>query len=99
MSKPIEAGCRAVVVDSMAGHSGNILRVLGVAGPAGLDGCDVIGEFGQRWRVDAIVPTNIGDYVNHFGEYQLKRLDDDEPGNWDDIKDIFTPKDLMVLGD
>ena len=101
MSKPIESGCRAVVDGSNGPSEGLVLTVLGEAGFE--ESSEFSPECGKVWFVDNPVAyqTIMGEvgYSRFTAEVILKRLDDDEPGNWDDIKDIFTPKDLMVLGD
>ena len=100
MSRPIESGCRAVVDGTNGPSEGLVLTVLGEAGLE--ESSSFSPDQGKVWFVDKYVAhqTNTGrvGYDRFTSEVALKRLDDDEPGNWDDIKDIFTPKDLMVLG-
>lgn len=99
--KPIEPGCKARIVKSHAGHEGLIVTVLDIAGDFGLDGCDRDGQYGKRWNIDVTLTTNRGFAVSHIGEGQLKRIDDYD-GNkkisWEDMEDIWSPKELKVRG-
>jgi hypothetical protein len=93
MSKPIEPGCKAVIVNSDAGNDGIVVTVGKFAGKInGWDGDD-------RWYIDKYVSGLLGGKLNAVREHQLKRIDDydgDEKTTWDSMKDdagniIWTP--------
>jgi len=90
----IEAGCKAVIVDSRNGYNGVVVTVLGLAGKAGLDDCDNSNKFGDRWFVDRTFMTNWNLEVNHIGEAQMRRIDDDsrQVTSWEELADIWVPK-------
>ena len=89
MSKPIEEGCRAVIVNSKAGNNGIKVGVLKYFGKAstyrGLD---------DAWEIDTTLQgVVLADCV--VPEYQLQRIDDydgDEKTSWEEMKDIWTPE-------
>jgi len=72
----IEINTMYRIVNSSGGNNGKIVTVIGYAGLPGLDGCDVLGWYGNRFFVDRYLPTNYGDEVNHLGERQLQPVDD-----------------------
>lgn len=92
----IEAGCKAVTVNSYAGNEGKIVRVLRKVSPRGYGGMHYIRD-GDRWEIDLMLMTDKGVEINHLGERQLKRIDDDSRQviSWEDIADIWTPKELV----
>ena len=87
----IEAGCRAVIVNSHAGNNGIVVTVIKKLGE--------VKRFsrlnGDRWEVDTYLKTvnNEGIQINHLGESQLKRINDDlrKVVSWDALASIYTP--------
>ncbi len=80
--KRISAGCRAVIVNSVAGNAGILVTVGEFVGKVqGWVGYD-------RWEVDKIVNGTYGDKACHIRERQLLRIDDaqQELGSWDQIE-------------
>ena len=97
MSKPIEAGCRAVVVNSAAGNNGLVVTVDGLAGPPGFNRYDP--KDGQVWRTKEPIPffRLLGDdgAAPLAPEKYLRRIDDDhELGSWDDC--VWKPDSLKT---
>ena len=91
MSKPIEPGCKAVIVNSRAGNNGLVVRVIRYIG-------DVPG-FGHtsRWEISEYLKTDQHHYVNHAGEACLRRIDDDNDViSWDDKRSVWKPDELKV---
>ena len=87
MTRPIEVGCRAEIVNSFAGNDGMRVRVLDYVGT--VNGFN----YKNRWRISSYVVTTAGDLANHMGELQLRRIDDDlEVGSWDDC--VWVPDAL-----
>ena len=89
MSKPIEEGCRAVIVNSEAGNNGTVVSVLKSLGEHNYGG----GEMHHTWEVD-IVLIGKATIDNRVPEFQLKRIDydGDETTTWEAMKDIWTPE-------
>ena len=89
----IEINTKYRIVNSSGGNNGKIVTVIGYAGLPGLDGCDVLGEYGNRFFVDRYLPTNFGDEVNHLGERQLQPIDDGyRKVSWEALKNIWVPR-------
>lgn len=97
----IEPGCRAVIVNSMAGNDGKIVTVLGVAGEPGFEGVDKARRYGTRWRIDLKIRSagiSSGEFrglIDHIGEGQLQRINDDDSRkvvSWEALKDIWVPE-------
>ena len=90
----IEPGCRAVIVNSRAGNKGIIVTVIKNLGGMGIHEWQ-----GNRWEVDIPMKTTGGRTVNHIGEKQLKRIDNDsrQVTSWESLKDIFIPDGLKEL--
>ena len=95
MSKPIEEGCRAVVVNSIAGNDGTEVTVLEYLG-------DVKVVKGNKvWRIDKklkIVGSKSGDDRGISGlidERQLRRIDDNDEqlSTWEAVESVcgFNP--------
>ncbi len=91
--KPIEAGCRAVIVNSWAGNDGLVVTVI-CRVEDNKDGIDIINATGKRWEIDIYVPTNFAGKINHLGESQLRRIyeyDGNEKISWADMRGIWQP--------
>ena len=94
MNKPIEAGCRAVIVNSIAGNNGVVVKVLEDAGVSHFFGGGIDGYY-TSWIVDKYLPSIDGDMGNEVPENQLRRIDDYDGNDivsWDDMKDIWQPE-------
>lgn len=101
MSNKIEAGCRAVIVNSVAGNNGIVVTVLEKVGIVKVR----TNGSGQFWTVDTplsvFVTYAIGpvrkETTTSVTESHLQRLPD-EPANtkceWDET--IFKPEDLKI---
>jgi len=88
----IEAGCKAVIVNSQAGNNGIVVTVIKKIGQ--VEDFDL--AVGDRWEVDAYLKSvnHNGIEINHIGECQLKRIDDDsrQVVSWSELADIWTPE-------
>jgi len=100
MSKPIEAGCRAVIVNSIAGNDGIIVTVGEFIG-------EINGAFGARqWAIDkklrgvGRVSGEERGYQSHISEHQLRRIDDNEEklSTWEEVEKVcgFIPAEHAV---
>lgn len=102
--KPIEPGCRAVIV----GHphepnNGMIVRVLthlGCIPPATL-----LYFIGDRWQIDSKITYVVNEtndphgMVDHVQGKYLRRIDEydgDKAGSWGELSDIFVPELIAV---
>ena len=85
----IEAGCKAVIVKSVAGHNGTIVTVIKRIGH--MEGLD--GRYGDLWEIDTCLANGFGFKVNYAGERQLRRIDDDsrQITSWETLADIYKP--------
>ena len=93
MAKPIEKGCRAVVVNSRVGNNGIVVTVIGKAPD---DHTFRPSERHNIWYVDKKLKGHATDNYN-CPEYYLKRIDDydgDEKSSWEAMKDIWTPEQV-----
>ena len=97
MNKPIEAGCRAVIVNASKRNNGIIVNVVDVFGPPGED--MTFPRLGVRWEIkEIIVHTNGMGWsraLNHIGEYNLQRIDDYDGNDivsWGDMKEVWQPE-------
>ena len=91
--KPIEAGCRAVVVNTTY-NDGKIVNVIKRV-EAYKDNMSTSTPHEYRWETDGRLTTTYGMVINHIMENQLQRIDDEEDtfkaGSWEALKDIFVP--------
>lgn len=98
MSKKIEPGCRAVIVNSQAGNDGIEVVVFSYIGDVNtVNGLRF--DQGRRWNIDKIVPTDRGNMISHIAEMHLKRIDDydgNKKASWDDACNVWTPNQLTV---
>ena len=95
MSKPIESGCMAVIVNSTAGNDGIIVTVGKFVGIE--DGCS--GR--NRWAIDKKVRSvgvktkTFKGYIKSVDEHQLRRIDDNNEklSTWEAVESIcgFNP--------
>lgn len=94
----IEAGCKAVIVNSAVGNDGIIVTVLGVAAPPG--SYDYDPEDGEIWRVDKELVDSWGGYGCYTPEFYLRRIDDDsrQITSWEALADIYKPPLKKVVG-
>ena len=85
----IEAGCKAVIVNSKAGNNGIVVTVLGVANENIYESysCTI-------WNIDKCIITSLGRETNTIPELALKRIDDDsrQVVSWEGLADIWVPK-------
>jgi len=101
MNNKIEAGCRAVIVNSAAGNNGIVVTVL--------EKCEIKNELrdgsGQLWtldqRVNCLRVYNDGSErmgtTTYMREEKLQRLPDEDANTkceWDET--IFKPEDLKI---
>ena len=87
MSKPIEVGCRAVIIDSKYEERNGVeVTVL-------FYGFDYEGE--PTWIVDVDFRNEDGVMTDRVMERNLMRIDDDQSKElcttWEDMEDIFVP--------
>jgi hypothetical protein len=93
MSKPIEPGCKARIVNNIfPGNNGKIVTVIKPV-EDGKDCCTI--RHGQRWEINIFVRSKFGPMINHQGEKQLQRVDEydgNEKISWKAMKDIWQPQ-------
>ncbi|MBL4682529.1 MAG: hypothetical protein JKY88_17665 [Pseudomonadales bacterium] len=93
MSKPIEAGCRACLVN--AGNSdGEIVNVTYFVGVIYGQVMDVIGHY-RAWNIIEGLPDPSGKIIHVVAECQLQRIDDYDGNDvisWEEMKGIFQPE-------
>ena len=94
--KPIEAGCKCVIVNSLAGNNGIIVKVIKCLGAPSL--FMVNGRMYQpicksdRWEVDTAlrsIDSNTGKFIRFHtdaSESILQRIDDDTT-TWEHVKE------------
>jgi hypothetical protein len=91
--KPIEEGCRAVIVNTVM-NNGKTVTVIGRTPiPYPYDGC--VGNDG--WLVDTPIEYSDGDY--HFiDEKYLRRIDDEDTTTWEHVAETigFIPNKQLV---
>ena len=89
MSKAIERGCRAEIINSVAGNNGTIVTVGDYIG-------DVNGYFyGDNWCVNKPMKNHINNDTCYFAPaYALRRIDydGDEKSSWEEMKEIWNPE-------
>jgi len=85
MSRPIEEGCRCVIVNSVAGNNGTEIRIIKKLDMARYQG--ISGNI-QEWLMDRSVINKDGISDDICGEHQLKRIDDDreETCSWSECE-------------
>ncbi len=66
MSKQIEEGCRAIIVNSTAGNDGVIVTVVK----------ETFKYDCKAWSIDKKLKSATGHYDNDISDDQLKRIDD-----------------------
>lgn len=76
--KPIEEGCLAMIIRSVAGNDGKIVRVGKFVGEAPLSAW-LRGN--DNWEVDPPITASHGFVVSYVRECQLMRIDSDEESN------------------
>ena len=96
----IETGCKAEIVNSSAGNNGIVVIVGKCLGGKRLDACDLGNKFGDRWAVDIPLLTNFGATIQHIGEGQLRRIDDEDKDtmiSWEQMSDLWIPEDICEI--
>ena len=73
MSRPIEEGCRAVIVNSVCGNDGKEVRVIKLVDCVLFSGVGL----SNKWVIDLYLLNEEGETNNTIGEHQLKRIDYD----------------------
>lgn len=86
----MKIGEKYVIIGSWNGHNGKVVTVTGYAGKALDFGISPL--TGDRWFVDSFFKTNKGNFINHFGEKQLKPLGDQHLSSWEALEGIWTPE-------
>ena len=89
----IEAGCKAVIVNSRAGNNGIVVTVLGVANE------NIYAAYSCTiWNIDKCIITSLGVETNTIPELALRRIDDDsrQVTSWEALADIWTPSKETV---
>ena len=85
MSKAITEGCRAVIVNSVAGNNG-VIVIIGLRFNGFHNFCP---SEGDRWMINKSLPTFLGLKTNHMGENLLQRIDDGEQlGSWEELEQL-----------
>lgn len=93
MSKPIEVGCRAEIINSIhPERNGTIVTVF-------FYGFEHEGK--PTWIIDQDFPNEDGKMSDRVYEYMLRRIDDDDLNKelcvgWEDMEDLFIPDALKV---
>lgn len=94
----IEIGKKYITVNCcISENNGITVTVIGYAGPAGFEGMDKHNTVGDRYFVDKEFISSLGDFVNHLGVKQLKKIDDDDSRkvvSWEELEDIWTPEKI-----
>jgi hypothetical protein len=85
MSKPIEEGCRAVVVNSKADNNGVIVHVGEFIGD---DDSFGFPHNKRHWSIDREIMSTDGSIGSSIPECLLKRIDDDneELSSWEAVE-------------
>lgn len=86
--RAIEADCRAVVVNSVYGDNGTVVRVLRPAPPS--ESVKWSPTEGKVWELDTELPTNKGT-CPYSAEHFLRRIDEDWGKTTDFDESIWTP--------
>ncbi len=100
--KRIEAGCRAVIVNSVAGNDGILVTVIGAAPDN-----DLMVDARNRWYVDKKIKSIVLETGETFpssctiAEVKLQRIDDDQQklGSWYQIEadcGYFPNRELVI---
>ena len=99
MSRPIEPGCRAVVVNSSEANNGRIVIVMEYLG--------ALEDWRHRdmWRVDKKMIWKRGvlgeiGHDNLISGSKLKRIDDydgNQSSTWEAMKDIWSPDTVVEM--
>lgn len=95
MSKPIEPGCLAMIINTKRSN-GKIVTVgrLITNSPIYLSNDGFMYE-GPRWEINKSLPTRKGVFIKHACEYNLLRIDDHESDDFDEeVKWEFCEKHL-----
>lgn len=89
--KPIEEGCRAVIVSSIIpSNNGKIVEIGKFIG--GENGNNFVGD--DWWETDIGILTTHNRYINRVRECRLQRIDDydgNETTSWEELKVIWSP--------
>ena len=100
MSKPIQKGCRAVIVNSVNGNNGMIVTVGNFIGVVEEEDGMCFGK--DRWEVSpSVKQVRNNRLVNHIQEIRLERIDDydgDELTSWKELEHIWTPEKETANG-
>lgn len=100
MAKPIEPGCRAVIVNSHMGDNGTIVTVIKYAGPAGFN--NWVKDSGPVWIIDTPSRNLLGESYE-IAELFLQRIDDEDDSrdisSWDKLIDIYQPPEKVTSHD
>ena len=93
----IEAGCKAVIVNSIAGNDGVVVGVVAWIGVVDT----ITTRLGDIWEIDTELPNGNGRKVTHAAEQQLKRIDDDsrQVVSWEELANIWIPKIVEPVED
>lgn len=97
--KPIEPGCRAVIVNSLAGNQGLVVTVIKHIAQSDCGVGFHHGEQGERWEIDIMIASSLGLRINHVGENQLQRIDDYDGNDvisWDDKRCVWQPEKITA---
>ena len=100
MNKPIEAGCRAVIVNSDGGNNGVVVTVLEKAGVYIFIGPDNKTRCCVGWIINKSLTSWGGNVGTLVPEFQLQRIDDYDGNDivsWDDMKNIWQPERVEEL--
>jgi hypothetical protein len=90
--KPIEEGCRAVIVGSAAGNDGIIVTIGKYIG-------HVNGWVEDNyWEIDKAINSKHGTKHDFCGEKKLRRIDDEDTTTWEHVAETigFIPNKQTV---
>jgi hypothetical protein len=90
--KPIEEGCKAVIVNSAAGNDGIVVTVGKFIG----DKKEWV--YGSHWEIDKTITSRRGQRINFIAEAQLRRIDDEDTTTWEHVAETigFIPNKRLV---
>ena len=98
MSKPIEPGCRAVIINSICGNDGIIVNVIASCGISYFSGGGMSGIH-EGWRIDKYLKRPSGSSRNEVAANQLQRIDDYDGNDvisWEDERCVWQPEKVAV---
>lgn len=96
--KPIEEGCKAVIVNSRGGNNGKIVNVGKFIGDPKISGYISPEQSRSHWEISPPLPSVSGSIGNTVSEYLLLRIDDEDTTTWEHVAETigFIPNKQTV---